>query len=134
VVESLGRLALFADLTPDALAEFVAVMHEKTFAEGDWVLREGEENTELHVILDGEAGVVLGGSERLTLHAGMYFGEISTLLGDPISAGVYARTSLRCGVVERDRLVQFLLHNPSVCLRLLQAEARRLADTNRWLA
>jgi len=86
------------------------------------------------VILDGEAGLVLGGVERLTLHAGMYFGEMSTLLGDTVPAGVFARTSLRCAVVDRERLFPFLLANPSVTLRLLQAEARRLADTNRWLA
>jgi CRP-like cAMP-binding protein len=134
VVEHLGGHALFAGLTPEALAEFQAIAREERFAEGDWVLREGGENSGLHVILDGEAGVVLGGAERLQLHAGMYFGEISTLLGDPVAAGVFARTPLRCAVVERDELFAFLLANPSVCLRLLQAEARRLADTNRWLA
>ncbi len=37
-------------------------------------------------------------------------------------------------MIDRDRLMPFLLANPAVTLRLLQAEVRRLADTNRWLA
>jgi len=134
VVESLGRLALFADLTPDALTELGAVAREATYPEGEWVLREGEENSSLHVVLAGEAGLVVAGVERLTFHHGMYFGEISALLGDPVAASVFARTELRCAVVDRDQLFPFLLANPSVTLRLLQAEARRLADTNTWLA
>ena len=98
------------------------------------MLREGDENNALHVILAGEAGLVVAGVERLAFHIGMYFGEISALLGDPVGAGVFARTELRCAVVDRDDLFPFLLANPSVMLRLLQAEARRLADTNTWLA
>src|SRR5690349_9437432 len=134
VVESLGRHALFADLTPDALAEFAAVAHERTIGEGEWVLREGEENTGLHFILEGEAGFVVAGEERMRLHAGMYFGDVSSLLGEPVAASVYARTALRCAVVERDDLFAFLLANPSVTLRLLQAEARRFSDAARWHA
>ncbi|HZQ04256.1 MAG TPA: cyclic nucleotide-binding domain-containing protein [Gaiellaceae bacterium] len=134
VAEGLGRLALFADLSPEALAELAAIAREQECGEGEWVLHEGDENAALHVILEGEAGLVVGGVERLALHAGMYFGEMSTLLGDRVAAGVYARARLRCAVVDRDPLFRFLLANPSVTLRLLQAEARRLADTNRWLA
>ena len=64
----------------------------------------------------------------------MFFGEISALLGEPVAADVFARTHLRCAVIDRDDLFPFLLANPSVTLRLLQAEARRLADSNRWQA
>ena len=134
VAQSLARLALFADLTPEALEAFTTVAREETFPEGEWVLREGAENCGLHVILDGEAGVVVGGIERFTLHAGMYFGEISALLGDPVGASVFARSRLHCSIIESEDLFPFLLANPSVTLRLLQAETRRLSDTNLWLA
>jgi CRP-like cAMP-binding protein len=77
---------------------------------------------------------VLEGADVLELHAGMFFGEVSTLLDEPVPADVAARSALRCAVIDRDKLVPFLLANPSVALRLLQAEARRLADTYRWRA
>jgi CRP-like cAMP-binding protein len=132
MVSSLAKHALFADAPADALAELAVT--ERTFGEGEWILREGDENSDLHVILEGEAGVVIGGEERSRIHAGMFFGEISVLLGDPVAAGVFARTPLRCAVIDRDRLIPFLLANPSVTLRLLQAEVRRLSDANRWQA
>lgn len=134
MVESLARHALFADVTADTLAKLTETVSEQTFDEGAWVLREGDENCGLHVILEGDAAVVIGGEERAVIHTGMFFGEISALLDEPVSADVFARTPLRCAVIERDKLIPFLLANPSVTFRLLQAEVRRLADTNRWRA
>ena len=109
-------------------------MRDARFGEGAWILDEGVENAGLFVILDGEAGVVLDGMEVTVLHAGMFFGEISALLDEPVTAGVVARSRVRCAVVDRAELKPFLLAQPSVMLRLLQAEARRLADMNRWRA
>jgi CRP-like cAMP-binding protein len=132
VAESLARHALFADVPEATLGDLAIEVQE--FAEGEWVLRAGEENCGLHVVLEGEAGVVIDGVERAVVHAGMFFGEISVLLGEPVAADVFARTPLRSAVIDRARLMPFLLANPAVTLRLLQAEVRRLADTNRWLA
>jgi CRP-like cAMP-binding protein len=98
------------------------------------VLGAGDENAGLFVILEGEAAVVLEGVEIHMLHSGMFFGEISALLSEPVGASIAVRSALRCAVIDRDKLMPFLLANPSVTLRLLQAEARRLADTYRWRA
>lgn len=133
MLETLARYALFADLSADALSELAAAMTEERYGEGDWVLRVGQENTGLHVILEGEVGVIIDDRERELLHAGMFFGEISALLGDPVGADLVARSPLWCAVIEADRLVPLLLANPSLTLRLLQAEARRLSEVNRWL-
>ncbi len=68
------------------------------------------------------------------MHAGMFFGEISVLLDEPVTAGVVARTPLRLAVIDRSALMPFLLANPTVTVRLLQAEARRISDLNPWRA
>lgn len=132
MAESLARHALFADVPAATLGELAIEVQE--FAEGEWVLRAGEENCGLHIVLEGEAGVVIDGTERAVVHSGMFFGEISVLLDEPVAADVFARTPLRCAVIDRTELFPFLLANPTVTLRLLQAEVRRLADTNRWRA
>jgi CRP-like cAMP-binding protein len=134
VADSLGRHALFADLPARTVAVIAASVTEQRFAEGEWVLQPGAENCGLHLILDGEAAVVLDDADRAVLHAGMFFGEISVLLDEPVGLGVVARSPLRCAVIDRDRLFPLLLNNPTVMLRLLQAEARRLSDANRWQA
>jgi len=77
--------------------------------------------------------VVIGGIDRAVLHAGMFFGEISVLLDQPVGASVVSRTPLRCAHIDRADLIPFLLDHPTVTLRLLQAEARRVDDANRWM-
>ena len=134
LTESLRRLALFADLPAEALAALVETVRDERVDEGGWILREGEENAALHVILEGEVGLVRDEMEQAVLHAGMFFGEISVLLDQPVVAGVVARTPLRCAVIDRSALVPFLLAHPTVTLRLLQAEARRIADAYPWRA
>ncbi len=133
LADSLGSLALFADLPPESLESLAASMQEEEFGEGEWILREGQSNAGLRVILEGEVTVVIGGMDRAVLHAGMFFGEISVLLDQPVGASVVSRTPLRCAHIHRSELVPFLLDHPTVTLRLLQAEARRVDDANRWM-
>jgi CRP-like cAMP-binding protein len=132
--ESLRRLALFSDLPAEALDALAETVRDERAAEGAWLLTEGAENADLFVILEGEVGLVRDEIEQAVLHAGMFFGEISVLLDEPVIAGVVARTPLRCAVIDREALVPFLLANPTVTLRLLQAEARRIASADPWRA
>ena len=133
LADSLGSLALFADLPPESLESLAASMQEEEFGEGEWILREGQSNAGLRVILEGEVTVVIGGMDRAVLHAGMFFGEISVLLDQPVGASVVSRTPLRCAHIHRSELIPFLLDHPTVTLQLLQAEARRVDDANRWM-
>ncbi len=134
LIDSLRRLALFADLPAEALDALAGTVRDVRADEGSWILTEGDENADLFVILEGEAGLIRDELEIAVMHAGMFFGEISVLLDEPASAGVVARTPLRCAVIDRAALIPFLLANPAVTLRLLQAEARRIADANPWRA
>jgi CRP/FNR family transcriptional regulator, cyclic AMP receptor protein len=134
LAESLGRLALFVDLPPAELAALVEKARDERVDEGAWILSEGDENADLFLILEGEAGVVLDEMEQAVMHAGMFFGEISVLLDEPATAGVVARTPLRLAVIDRAALIPFLLAHPNVTVRLLQAEARRISDLHPWRA
>lgn len=130
LLERVGRLALFADLDRDELTEVIRGLNEVSFGEGEWVVRRGDADVGLHVIVEGEVGVVLEGEELATLPQGSFFGEISALLGEPAVADVFARTPLHCLFVPVDSVERFLLDNPRVMLRMLQTEARRLRTTD----
>jgi CRP-like cAMP-binding protein len=134
LTESLRRLALFSDLPDEALTALAETARDEHADEGTWILIEGDANADLHVILEGDVGVVRDEMEQAVLHAGMFFGEISVLLDEPAVAGVVARTRVRYAVIDRSALVPFLLAHPTVTLRLLQAEARRISDANPWRA
>ena len=130
LLESVSRLALFADLDEARLAALLPLVREVTYDEGEWVIRRGQEDVGLHVIVDGEVGVVLEDEELATLSKGSFFGEISALLDEPTVSDVIARRPLRCLVVPADQVESFLLGNPSVMFRMLKTEARRVRTTD----
>ncbi|HEY2939253.1 MAG TPA: cyclic nucleotide-binding domain-containing protein [Gaiellaceae bacterium] len=132
VAESLGQLALFADLTPSQVEAIAHSHQEDVFAAGERVLRRGLSGGNFYVILEGEASVEIGGEERQRLGRGEFFGEISALTGDTPSADVVAATLLRCLVIPAAELEKLLLERPQFMLRLLRTEARRLRSTIEW--
>jgi CRP/FNR family cyclic AMP-dependent transcriptional regulator len=132
VAETLGQLALFADLSPAQL-EAIAHSHEEdVFAAGERVLRRGLSGGNFYVILEGEAAVEIDGEERQRLARGDFFGEISALTGEPPTADIVAVTVLRCLVIPAAELERLLLDRPQFMLRLLRTEARRLRATIQW--
>lgn len=132
VADTLGQLALFADLTPAQL-EAVAHTHEEdVFAAGERVLRKGLSGGNFYVILDGEAAVDLDGQQLANLGRGDFFGEISALTGEPPTTDVVAVTILRCLVIPAQQLERLVLDRPQFALRLLRLEARRLRATLEW--
>jgi CRP-like cAMP-binding protein len=132
IADSLGTLALFADLSPSQVEAIAHSNEEDVFAEGERVLRRGLSGGNFYVILDGEAAVRVGDEELSRLGRGDYFGEISALTSDPPSADVVATTVLRCLVIPGAQLERLLLERPQVMLRLLKMEARRLQSAVEW--
>lgn len=132
LVDAIAGFSLFADLTDPQLTGIVHIFEEAMFAEGERVLRQGLMGSGFHVILDGEAAIVIDGTERARLARGDYFGEISIILGESPIADVVALRPLRCLVLAGPRVEAFLLDHPRVMYRMLQVQARRLRAANRW--
>jgi CRP-like cAMP-binding protein len=132
IVDQIAGFALFADLATPQLERVAHMFEEQWYAEGERVLRQGLSGSAFHIILDGEAAVVIDGEQRATLSRGDFFGEVSILLGEPPVADVVAVRQLRCLVIGGGAVQPFLLDNPSVMYRMLQAQARRLRNANRW--
>jgi CRP-like cAMP-binding protein len=130
LLETVSRLSLFADLGQAELDALLPSMRETSYNQGEWVLRRGQEQVGLHIIVDGEVGVLLEDEELATLNRGSFFGEISALLDEPVVADVIARAPLRCLHIPADEVEAFLTANPRVMFRMLQTEARRLRDTD----
>lgn len=132
LVDTLAQLALFADLGRPELESVAHTFEEDVFSDGQRVIRQGLEGSGFYLILQGEARVVIEGDERARLGRGEFFGEISLLTGDPPTADVVAVGALRCLVIPGPQLKDFLLRHPSVMLRMLQAEVRRVRSANVW--
>ena len=131
-VDAMAGMALFADLSRPQLEGVTHRFEVRFFPDGERILRQGLRGSGFFVILDGEASVVVDGDARATLARGDFFGEVSILLGEPPVADVVALRPLRCLVLDGPSVERFLLDHPPVMYRMLQAQARRLRNANRW--
>lgn len=132
LVDAIAGFTLFADLSDPQLAGIVHTFEEAIFAEGERVLRQGLTGSGFYVILEGDAAVVIDGTERARLARGDFFGEVSIILGESPIADVVALRPLRCLVLPGPRVEGFLIDHPRVMYRMLQTQARRLRAANRW--
>ena len=132
LVDTLGRLTLFADFTRPELEAVAHTVDEEMFAAGQRVLRQGLSGSGFFVILEGNATIHVNGEARWTLGPGDFFGETSLLTGGTPTADVVATSLLRCAVVPGPEVEQFLLARPRFLYRLLQAEADRLRNALEW--
>jgi CRP-like cAMP-binding protein len=132
IADALAGMTLFSDLSAPQLLGVAGRFEEAFFPTGERVLRQGLSGSAFHVILDGEAAVVVDGTQRATLSRGEFFGEVSILLGESPSADVVASRPLRTIVLAGPAVEGFLVEHPKVMFRILQAQARRLRNANRW--
>ncbi len=134
LLDRLAELSLFQGLTRAQLESIAHTFEEQWFSPGERVLRQGLTGSGFFVILDGEARVVIDGDEAARLARGDFFGEVSALLDEPPTADVVAVGPLRCLVLGKAELEEFLLSVPQVAYRMLKSGARRLRSALGWRA
>jgi CRP-like cAMP-binding protein len=113
--------------------------HEtQSFADGDIIVREGEETREMFVIQRGAVEIVkqVGGHEvRLAvLSRGAFFGEMSLLEGLPRSADARACGATTLVVFRPGSLLLQIRRDPTFAFELLQQMSRRVRELNDKLA
>jgi small-conductance mechanosensitive channel len=103
----------------------------RVFMPGEVIVREGDEGTELFVIMSGSADVEVssGGtvSKVATMSAGAFFGEMSLLTGAPRSATVRAATPVTVLAIGKEAMAAVLAKNQSLVERLSETLAQRQA-------
>lgn len=122
----LGRLALFADLPGPELEAIARSGDEVSFGAGEWIIRQGDPQSAVYFIVEGEVAVVIDDEDRRILPKGSFFGEVSVLLEEPASASVVTRAPVSCLIVPGSEVQAFLVSHPQVMYGILKAEARRL--------
>jgi CRP-like cAMP-binding protein len=131
IADALAGMTLFADLTTPQLLGVASQFEESFFPEGARILRQGLSGSAFYVILDGDASVVVDGTQRARLGRGEFFGEVSILLGEPPTADIVALRPLRCLALPGSAVETFLVDHPRVLYRMLQSQSRRLRNANR---
>ncbi len=120
-LEILSGVELFADLkfNVDALIALSSIMKEVRFSEGDYILKEGEEGTEMYILLKGNAAVFKttpqGDEYKVAILYGdrhAAFGENGLIESEQRSATIRAETDVECLVLDRKTFENFSQENP----------------------
>lgn len=130
-LEALARLSLFSDLDRTRLQAIAHTLSEGSFPAGRRILRQGFAGSGFFIILGGEVIIRVDGEDVARLGRGDFFGEVSSLLGEPPIADVVAVGPVRVLHLTGTDLREFLLAYPTVMYRMLQSVSRRLDRANR---
>jgi CRP-like cAMP-binding protein len=102
---AIASVSIFEPLEGAERDELAAGMRHEIYGKGECIIRAGAPGDSLYVISRGKVSVRIGlnGLEKevATLDAGMFFGEMSLMTGEPRQATVIAQEDTECYVVDR---------------------------------
>lgn len=125
-------LKVFRYLNDDEYLSLLQTAERKTFKPGALLIRQGEEQTGLYILVNGNAKVVRdhdGFMVDISQHGpGEIFGDMSFLEGQPASASVEACEPEALAIsISRDNINAFISKDPSFAGRFYQSLAAILS-------
>ena len=136
MAERLREIVGFAGIDPEGIQKLAAGSQLLYFGEGEYVLRQGQRNDRLYVILAGSAAVLIEDShgryeEVAQLGRGHFMGEITLFKTRTTSAHIRASEDLEVIAVNEDALLTLLDQVPELARAINQtADARLQANLN----
>ncbi|MFH1242034.1 MAG: cyclic nucleotide-binding domain-containing protein [Pseudomonadota bacterium] len=129
--EVLSRVSLFSLMKDRDIKRIAKQAKHHSFKKGDIVIREGERDGRLFVIISGEVEVIKGlGSQderRLgTFRSSNYFGEMAIFDDYTRTASVRAMQDTEVLCLDQWNIREEIKKYPSIAIELLQILARRL--------
>ena len=100
---------------------------------GDVIVREGAEDNDAYIILEGEVDVTKNKRYLATLKENSIFGEIALVDSRPRTATCTAKTAGKLGMVTRDNYTQVLRLRPDAINPLLRVVTDRLRQLTQFL-
>ena len=122
------------DLTSDQRAALAAVVRVAGLKAGDFLLKEGEVDDSLHVLVTGRLEVVKQdqGGEYVTLHVlqpGDMAGELGFIDGKPHSATLRAAQNSEVFIIHRSDLESLITQQPELVYKVMRAIVRAVHKT-----
>lgn len=126
-LDALGHVLLFSDLDMKELVKVAHAFRPVEHEPGDIVVREGEANETLYVIVYGVVQVTRNGDELAMLRSGDHFGDMALLSRRPRSATVRILKKSRLLALERDRFYDLMQSDSVLAAKFLWRLAQTLS-------
>jgi CRP/FNR family transcriptional regulator, cyclic AMP receptor protein len=129
--EILSRVALFSLMKRRDLKRIAKSAKHHSYEKEDVIIREGERDGRLFIIISGEVTVVkdLGGPSEKTLRvlrADNYFGEMALIDDYVRTASVIAQADTEVLSLDQWNIREEIKKYPAIAIELLQTLGRRL--------
>jgi CRP-like cAMP-binding protein len=139
IVEGLSRSKIATELTPAQCQTLAAAVSVRDLRQGDVLVREGDSDDHLYVVVSGSLGVIkaVGTENELTLNVmrpGDVVGELSFLDGATRFASLIAMADSRVLGLSRGDLEALLDRDPHLVYRVMRAIVRIVHDIQRRLS
>jgi flavin reductase (DIM6/NTAB) family NADH-FMN oxidoreductase RutF len=124
-----GNPRVFSALPEDLLEPILAAGVERSYDDGEALMRAGEPGDSMMLVVEGTALVERGG-RTVPVALGELVGEIAVLDGGPRTATVVAEGRVRCIEISRDQLTQALETDPRAATALIAVLASRFRESS----
>jgi CRP-like cAMP-binding protein len=128
LVERLRNVYIFNEVSPRHLEKIAAqgkVVHHDP---GHQIMTEGRSALGFHLLLEGEAEILVHGEIRKVVGPGEYVGEIAVIDGKPRSATVRSRTDVRAWAISDTAFKTLLEKEPGLALGVLRGLCARIRE------
>ena len=142
IVDVLKRIQIFDGLSNRELRNFARISYQRTYAENETIVIEGQDSAGMYVILDGTVKVTRKVEDGTTitlktLEDGTFFGDVGLLDNAPRTATVTAIRSSRIIGFFRPELLTLIESDPKLASKVIfvlaKVLASRLRSTNQEL-
>lgn len=132
---ALAKVGLFANLEPKYIRGIAQICTERTFNEGEVLMRQGDDGIGLYIILSGKVKVEKADQhgkqvELASNGPGDIMGEFSVLDGAKRTATVTAVETTSCMVLASWEFNSFMKAHPEVAIDILPIILKRFRETN----
>jgi CRP-like cAMP-binding protein len=102
----------------------------QSFSAGEILIREGEENEKMFIILSGDLEVRVGGKSVASLKEGDLFGELSMIDKEPASGDIVALSGGEFVTLDERRFLAVSQQNPFFTMGILRVVTAKLRAMN----
>lgn len=128
-LQLLQSLSLLADLSGRELGIINALMHDRSYLQGEIVFDEGDDGQALYVILSGQIAIVRQDDPEtplVMLKPGQFFGELALLDNAPRMAQARAQENCVLSVLFRGEFTDLLETHAVIASKIAVRLAREL--------
>jgi small-conductance mechanosensitive channel len=126
----LGQVSIFSTLSAEIRTQISERSLIAEYGAGEFIVRQGDQGDSLYIIRNGSCGVYVsrdGKQENriATIERGEFFGEMSLLTGELITATVRAMVDTSVIIIDKENFSNILNDNPAISVQLGEILAKR---------